>query len=394
MTRILNESSALSEWKPTDMHSPQELREQCAKRLLASVERVGHLTAFIGLDGFVDEIIHLVDVRHNSESFDRIPTITRLAERLQGAAGRSTNLEAVTQRVKIGGNGPIMANALCRFGVAVTYVGALGYPTLHPVFADFAARAEVHSIAPPGLTDALEFEDGKVLVGKTTQLGEITWDNIQLRYGRKKFADKFFASDLVAFVNWTMIPFMSDIWEAVQRELCPVDKSKRRKIFFDLCDPEKRTPDDLRRALQLIRKFGAYFEVILGLNEKEAIEVGAVLGFDRDVQTRSALAGLTRDIRSTTGVDTLVVHPVSYALAASGNDCVIVDGPYIAKPLITTGAGDHFNAGFCLGKTLGFEDEMSVLVGVATSGFYVRNAQSPRLTDLAEMLRNWPVKDL
>lgn len=379
------------------MHSPQELREQCAKRLLASVERANHLTAFIGLDGFVDEIIHLVDVRHNAENFDRISSIANLAARLAAAAGQSTNLEAVTQRVKLGGNGPIMANALCRFGVAVTYVGALGYPTLHPVFADFAAHAEVHTIAPPGLTDAYEFEDGKVMIGQTTQLGEITWENIQLRYGRVKFADKFFSSDLVAFVNWTMIPFMSDIWEAVQAELCPVDKSKRRKIFIDLADPEKRTHDDLRRALKLIEKFRAFFDVILGLNEKEAWEVGAVLGLGGDSRgdsrTRSVLAQLVRDIRQASGVDTLVVHPVSYALAATGGDCAMVDGPYIAKPLITTGAGDHFNAGFCLGKVLGFDDEMSVLVGVTASGFYVRNAQSPRLTDLAEMLRHWPFKE-
>ena len=375
------------------MHSPQELREQCAKRLLASIERANHLTAFIGLDGFVDEIIHLVDVRHDSTTFDRIPSIAELAERLAGAAGQSTNLEAVTQRVKLGGNGPIMANALCRFGVAVTYVGALGYPTLHPVFADFAADAEVHTIAPPGMTDAYEFEDGKVMIGKTRQLGEITWENIQLRYGRVKFADKFFSSDLVAFVNWTMIPFMSDIWEAVQAELCPVDKAKRRRIFIDLADPEKRTHDDLRRALKLIEKFRAFFDVILGLNEKEAWEVGVVLGLGGESRTRGALAQLVRDIRRATGVDTLVVHPVSYALAATGGDCAIVDGPFIARPLITTGAGDHFNAGFCLGKVLGFDDEMSVLVGVTTSGFYVRHAQSPRLTDLAAMLRDWPVKE-
>jgi hypothetical protein len=286
-----------------------------------------------------------------------------------------------------------MANALCRFGVKVTYVGALGYPTMHPIFADFAARAEVHSIAPPGITDAYEFDDGKIMIGKTVQLGEITWENIQLRVGRKRFADKFFGSDLVAFVNWTMIPFMSDVWEAVQRELCPVNKFKRRKIFFDLADPEKRTEGDLRRALTLIEKFRGYFDVILGLNEKEAWEVGAVLGFGSESRSRSALAQLARDTRKATGVDTLVVHPVSYALAVTGDDCVFVDGPYIAKPLLTTGAGDHFNAGFCLGKVLGFDDEMSVLVGVTTSGYYVRNALSPRMTDLAPMLRDWPSKE-
>ena len=74
------------------MLSPQELREQCAKQLLASVERASHLTAFIGLDGFVDEIIHLVDVRHNAESFERIPSIGKLSERLAAAAGKSTNI--------------------------------------------------------------------------------------------------------------------------------------------------------------------------------------------------------------------------------------------------------------------------------------------------------------
>src|SRR5690349_5213906 len=99
------------------MLSPQELREQCAKRLLASVEHASHLSAFIGLDGFVDEIIHLVDVRHNAESFDRIPTIANFAERLAAAAGKSTNIEGVVQRVKLGGNGPIMANALSRLGM-------------------------------------------------------------------------------------------------------------------------------------------------------------------------------------------------------------------------------------------------------------------------------------
>jgi sugar/nucleoside kinase (ribokinase family) len=375
------------------MFSPQELREQCARRLLESVERASHFTAFIGLDGFVDEIMHLVDVRHAADSFDRIPTIAKLSERLAGAAGKSTNIEAVVERVKLGGNGPIMANALCRFGVDVTYLGALGYPTMHPVFSEFAARADVHSIAPPGLTDAYEFEDGKVMIGKTTQLGEITWENIQLRFGRKKFADHFFSSDLVGFVNWTMIPFMSNIWEAVQNELCPMDKGRRRKIFFDLADPEKRTHEDIRRALDLIERFRSYFDAILGLNEKEAWEVGAVLGFACETRTRGGLAQLARDIRESVGVSTLVVHPVSYALAVTGEDCATVDGPYIARPLITTGAGDHFNAGFCLGKMLGLDDEMSLLVGVTTSGYYVRNALSPRMTDLAEMLRNWPARD-
>ena len=81
---------------------PTELRERCAQQLLAAEPRARELTAFVGLDGFVDEIIHVVDKRENAESFQRVPTIARLAQRLAGAAGHSTNIELVNQRTKLG----------------------------------------------------------------------------------------------------------------------------------------------------------------------------------------------------------------------------------------------------------------------------------------------------
>ncbi|MFN7138928.1 MAG: hypothetical protein ACK4UN_06295 [Limisphaerales bacterium] len=370
------------------MNTP-ELRENCATQLLASAERAKSLTAFCGLDGFVDEIIHLVDKRYDAERFDRVPTISRFAERLAGAAGKSTNVEMVRKITKLGGNGPIMANALASFGLQVTYLGNLGYPNLHPIFTDFAKRSEVHTIAEPGHTDALEFEDGKIMMGKHDSLKEVTWETIQTRFGRDKFAQKFSSADLVGFVNWTMLPYMSDIWEALQNDICPALSGPRRKIFFDLADPEKRKPEDIRRALELISNFQKHFDVILGLNEKEAYEVGKVFGFSPKTQTPECLSILSRQIWQKLQIDTLVVHPVTYALAVSNDVVDLVEGPYVGIPLITTGAGDHFNSGFCLGKLLGFDNAMSVLTGVTTSGFYVRTARSPEISDLAEMMRNW-----
>src|SRR5256714_12069458 len=114
-----------------------EFRELCAQKLSAAVDRVGHLTAFVGLDGFVDEILHVVDKRMDARDYERVPTIARLAERISEASGRSTNIELVNQLTKIGGNGPIMANALAGFGLIVTYLGYLGYPRPHPVFEEF-----------------------------------------------------------------------------------------------------------------------------------------------------------------------------------------------------------------------------------------------------------------
>src|SRR6185436_16066367 len=258
--------------------------------------RAQELRAFIGLDGFVDEILHVVDKRESAEKYVRLPTIAQMADRLDAAAGRSTNVELVTQFTKLGGNGPIMANALASFGIKVTYLGILGFPNLHPVFHEFAQRAEVYSIAEPGYTDALEFEDGKVMLGKHQSLKQMNWENIKSRFGLEKFASKFSTSDLVGFVNWTMLTAMTDIWSAILKEICPSINGARRKLFIDLADPEKRTREDICRALETIAAFQNYFDVILGLNEKESYEIAKALELPMVQSSPEALLGLCKEI--------------------------------------------------------------------------------------------------
>src|SRR5436190_7025546 len=92
----------------------------------------------VGLDGFVDLIIDVVDKRTGPETYTRVDTIASLGERISRAAGLSSNLELVVRQEKLGGNGPIMANAMLETGCAVTYIGSLGQPAVHPVFADMA----------------------------------------------------------------------------------------------------------------------------------------------------------------------------------------------------------------------------------------------------------------
>ena len=167
-------------------------------------------------------------------------------------------------------------------------------------------------------------------------------------------------------------------------------KGPRRKLFIDLADPEKRTSDDILRALELIGSFQKYFDVILGLNEKESHEIGKNLGLKTNNATPEGLQRLCEEIHSRIRVDTIVVHPTAYALASGADGASRVEGPFTPKPKITTGAGDHFNSGFCLGKLLGFPTQQCLLTGVTTSGFYVRTGQSPSVSDLAAMLRDWP----
>ncbi len=64
-------------------------------------------------------------------------------------------------------------------------------------------------------------------------------------------------------------------------------------------------------------------------------------------------------------------------------------GPYSAGPKKSTGAGDRFNAGFCLGLALGLDDSESLALGCAASGFFVRNARSASHQELVDFLERW-----
>jgi sugar/nucleoside kinase (ribokinase family) len=90
-------------------------------------------------------------------------------------------------------------------------------------------------------------------------------------------------------------------------------------------------------------------------------------------------------------IDCFVIHPRRGAAAAtSDGHSAWFAGPFVKEPKISTGAGDHFNAGFCLGRVLGFGLEESLCTGVATSGYYVRTAISPSSQQLAEFATNLP----
>ena len=366
---------------------PRKLPQIVLDQLSGARNKLARAKVLVGLDGFVDTIIHVVAQRISATEYTRMATISEFAKRVEAAAGLSANFEFVTQMVKLGGNGPIMANALGSYGAPVTYLGNLGYPAVHPVFADFAKRARVISVAEPGYTDAIEFEDGKLMCGKNDSLREVNWTNLLKHVPEEDLIAIFEESSLIALVNWTMLPAMSAIWQKIQSRIAPKLGGDKRWLFFDLADPAKRTREDIAAALDLITKFQKHFRVILGLNLQESRQIGEVLGITGPDNSPEQVTQHAANILEKLQVDTVVVHPTAFAAAADCTGATHVAGPFTAKPKITTGAGDHFNAGFCIGRLLGCDLAGSLQVGVATSGFYVRQAKSPRLEDLKKFLQ-------
>ncbi len=216
----------------------EQICDLTSRRLRAAAPAVPSIKATLGLDGFVDEIIAVVDKRHDGGRYEPVRTIDGLARKMAAAAGQSSNYELVVKQRKLGGNGPIMANALAALGCSVTYIGNLGYPTIDPVFEPLAKNAHVVSIGDPGHTDALEFDDGKLMLGKHQALQEVNWDNLLGRVGRQRLKELMDGSQLIAMVNWTMLPHMGRIWAKLLDDIIPNPERHHRRLFIDLADPE------------------------------------------------------------------------------------------------------------------------------------------------------------
>jgi len=131
----------------------------------------------------------------------------------------------------------------------------------------FQERLEVdeefaHSVAETAHTDALEFDDGTLLLGKPTPLHQVTWDHLIARVGRDRLVKMLGQSNLVGFQNWTQVPLLA-----------------HHMLFLGLTDPERRDPNDIRKSLALIRRFEQTFQTYLGLHEKESFEIAHALGY-------------------------------------------------------------------------------------------------------------------
>jgi hypothetical protein len=253
---------------------------------------------------------------------------------------------------------------------------------------------------------ALEFEDGKIMLGRLA-MTTLDWNCLTTHCSQELLKSFFTRCDLLGMVNWTQIPHLASIWRELLQNYLPTHDTgrfasaertssdtvssfgKRPFLFVDLADPQKRTLEDKCLMLQQLSAFEKFYQVILGLNEKESEEMASVLKIPSNDKGPEALKTRAEAIRSQNKLSACVIHPVAYAVCATREGTFYHEGPHCQNPVITTGAGDHFNAGFCFGQVLGFSATESLLLGVSNSGYYVRNAKSATLPELANFLEAW-----
>jgi sugar/nucleoside kinase (ribokinase family) len=344
-----------------------------------------------GFDGFVDEMISVVGERQALDDFAPVPDIGTFAAMIAAAAGQSSLREIVVTAVQPGGCAVNLADGLASLGVTVDCFATIGEPP-HPAFGDIAVKCHGFSSwgREPGRTLAFEFNDGKLMFSAVEQLAEFTPHSVRELLADGTYTAACEVAQVIALTDWSLYPYMTQVWRMLQSEVFSL-LTHRPAFFIDLVDPSSRSVADIRDMAAILQEFEPVGPVTLGLNGNEA----NLLCRAHDVPSAPADATPEQTLqqafalRDLFGVSRVVIHRVPFAVSASAECGSTQPGPYSAATKKSTGAGDRFNAGFCLGLALGLDDSESLALGCATSGFFVRSARSASHQELVGFLEHW-----
>lgn len=342
-------------------------------------------TVATGVDGFVDTINKAVQKREYAEVF-HYKTIRDFADRLTAASGKSCQVELQLQKVKMGGNAPILSNALAELGISSVCIGSMGFPEMHPVFRSLSEKSEPISILSPGKSDAIEFDDGKLILSDLSTFDKYDWAYIKQTAGLEKLRSSFLEANLIALVDWANITHADGIWEGILEDIIKPSGRRDFLFFFDLCDPSKKSAQQIDDILDIISSFSFYGRVTLGMNENETMIIWSALTGEN--QKGSVNLG-GKFIHFAVNIDCLLIHPIDRTIAFHGKDFMELPGRLVRNPKIQTGGGDNLNAGYILGLLAGMSLEECMVLGMAASGYYVQEGQSGSIEQIRKYVAKW-----
>ena len=339
-----------------------------------------------GFDGFIDSLVRLIRQKEPNRSPLLFQQIAEFGNYIIEKKDSSFSLETEDGATRIGGNMPIMAHAIGQMGARVNCIGAFGYPQTLSLFETMSANCRLHTFANPGTCIAFEFNDGKIMLARMGELNSLGWDAIKQRVGLDTLISLYAEADLFCQVNWSEIDLSTDIWKGLLKDVLPraSEKGRRPISFFDLSDCSKRSPEAIREALELIKQFGQYGDVTLGLNLNEARLVYQHL-FDRPTAP-DEFEQLGKLIEDKMRPVNILLHSSREARYFGEKGSFYAKSHYTETPKISTGAGDNFNAGYCVAQLLGLDAQVSLQFANAVAGFYTQNGISPTLAEVSHLL--------
>lgn len=328
----------------------------------------------LGFDGFIDSIIRLIKENNSNKPPLLFQEMEEFSDYIRERAGKNFSLEMHGTVLKIGGNMPIMANALGCFGLKVNCIGALGFPVIDPVFSHLNEHCQLHSFAPPGLTQAIEFKDGKMILCQMEELNAVDWNTLKSRLSVDVLIQLLNNATLFGMLNWGELTNSTGIWSGILNEVLPHCSNNNRTFFVDLADCTKRSSHEIKELLLLLKKFNKLGKLTLGLNHNEAVCIYQILFNKQPEQDTIDFIGAA--LFPLLAIDILLVHNRNEAIAFKVTEQVRQSSFFVKEPKLLTGAGDNFNAGFCLAQLVKMSLQDSLLLAHFVAAYYIKNGVS------------------
>ena len=359
------------------------------------------LNFFMGFDGYIDSLYNMVKNRKSVKEFKIYESMKNFGQKIVDTAGSSISIERNFKKEIGGGFAPNMARAISNMApmAQVDLFGALGYPNINPIFKNLPSNVELHSIGTPGATLALEFSDGKVMSQDFGGIFELDWDTVISRIGgRDNLVSAFEKADAIGNGHWSLMPFMSSYFKHFLSDIFPNVSNLKNKLFFlDPADLTKRSEEDIKGMLELLKKINELIPVVLSVNDREVMDIARTMNLEEQLKLEknnpSSYLSAGKKLNSILDFNYFVIHDPHFA-TISGVELSkkfhywITEG-FTSRPKYTVAAGDHFNAGLLNALLLKMSPSESCVIANAATAIFVRTGKSPSPNELRMFISNY-----
>jgi sugar/nucleoside kinase (ribokinase family) len=354
-------------------------------------EGIGSEKIVLGFNGAIDRVREVVDDRQNEDTYQRVQRLGDFGKQITdaGEEERSMLMEWVCPEMRTGALVCHITRALGRLGYDPVMIGMLGIPPKNAFLEEFG-EFEMESLGEPAYTDAIEFDDGKLMLSESGGMRNLDWEVLCETVGFDQLATYLDGAAVLAMGYWAEIPDMVSIFEGLADELVPTLSAPPEHVLIDPADVGTRPSRDIKQGGDVLERLDAVCPVTLSANRYETIDVANTLKTTQSQRSPEAAAEVAR---AEFGISRFVTHGATKSAIATDAGVFGVDVPREDEPVLSTGAGDHFNAGLMLGLIYELSPLECVALGNAFAGCFVRQGSPPTYEKIKAFLKAYPLSN-
>jgi len=222
-----------------------------------------------GFDGYLDRVREVVGDRTDPETYDRVATLAAFRDRVDASveADSSLSFEWLEDGQRTGGHTCHLARAFGTWSFDPTLVGMYGDP-VKPTFEREFGDYDLVSMGEPGVTDAVEFDDGKLMLTEIGDTMDLDWAGIDERLGHETLCERLDGAALLGVGYWSETPDLPDILDGLRANWSDI-AAPPETVLVDPGDVRKLDVDRLRAGRDAIDRLSEVSDVLVSANRAE-----------------------------------------------------------------------------------------------------------------------------